>query len=51
MDKRLLAASLLLGLLIPCPRPSRATTVVPPSDLGQLAKASRSVVFARAGES
>ena len=50
MAKRLLAALLLLSLF-PLSRPLQATTVVPPSDLGQLAKASGTVTFARAVES
>ena len=45
-----LALSSLLGLLLATP-PSRATTVAPPADLGQMARLSDAVVFAQAIES
>ena len=54
MTERFPAGLLLLSialLLFLVPPPAKATTVAPPSDLGQLARISKSVIFAEALES
>ena len=50
MNKRLLVGSF-LSLLVAFLTPAGATTVVPPADLGQLARMSETVTFAIAVES
>ncbi|HKV06873.1 MAG TPA: S-layer homology domain-containing protein [Thermoanaerobaculia bacterium] len=51
MPKRFVVLSILVSAFLTQVFPARATTVVPPRDLGQLARLSRAAVFAQAVES
>lgn len=51
MRQRLLVFTFLFCALLQIPAPSSATTVIPPSDLGDLARLSDAVAFAQAVES